>query len=97
MHTAHYILSSNVGGVIGHHDFLPRFFDGISKQRGCEQQEAERIGRKLLQELSEQSGLFLERGRDTNNQPVYGFLHQTFGEYLAARHMAEEILTGVYD
>lgn len=89
---AHYILSSNVGGVIGHHDLMPRFYCGIVEQRGCGQNEAKRIGQKLLKDLSEQSGLFLERGRDSNDLPVYGFLHQTFGEYLAALHLAQQVL-----
>ena len=91
---AHYILSSNVGGVIGHLDLLPRFFNGIVEQRGCNQNEARRIGKDLLGDLNEQSGLFLERGRDASNQPVYGFLHQTFGEYLAALCLAQQMLSG---
>jgi HEAT repeat protein/DNA replication protein DnaC len=94
---AHYILSSNVGGVIAHHDLLPRFYNGIAEQRGCDQNEAKRIGQKLLKDLSEQSGLFLERGRDDNDQPVYGFLHQTFGEYLAALHLAQKIFNDTFD
>ena len=40
--------------------------------------------------------LTLERGRDANNQPVYGFLHQTFGEYLAALHLAQLVLGGSF-
>ncbi|GEM_PF-6938100 len=94
---AHYILSSNVGGVIAHHDLLPRFYNGIAEQRGCDQSEAKRIGQKLLKDLSEQSGLFLERGRDDNDQPMYGFLHQTFGEYLAALHLAQKIFNDTFD
>ncbi|MCL4298461.1 MAG: HEAT repeat domain-containing protein [Anaerolineae bacterium] len=89
---AHYILSSNVGGVIAHDDLLPRFHAGIAEQQGCDLREARRLGRDLLKALGEQSGLFLERGLDANSQPVYGFLHQTFGEYLAALHLAQEIL-----
>lgn len=88
---AHYILSSNVSGVIAHQDLLPRFYQGVVKERGCSQEEARRIGREMLKNLNEQSGLFLERGVDANNQPVYGFLHQTFGEYLAALHLAHNI------
>ena len=93
---AHYILSSNVGGVIAHHDLFPRFCRGIGLQRGCDSAETKRLGRQLLRALGEQSGLFLERGLDANNQPVYGFLHQTFGEYLAALHLADEILSDAF-
>ena len=91
---AHYILSSNVAGVIAHHDLLPRFYQGIATQRGCDEAEARRIGREMLRNLNEQSGLFLERGRDASGQSVYGFLHQTFGEYLAALCLAEEVQSG---
>ena len=91
---AHYILSSNVAGVIAHHDLLPRFYEGIAAQRGCDKAEAKQIGRQMLKNLNEQSGLFLERGLDVTGQPVYGFLHQTFGEYLAALCLAEEMQGG---
>ncbi|MBI5715756.1 MAG: HEAT repeat domain-containing protein, partial [Chloroflexi bacterium] len=93
---AYYILSSNVAGVIAHNDLLPRFFDGIMKQRGCTLPEAKRLGKEMLHDLNEQSGLFLERGRDTDDQPVYGFLHQTFGEYLAALELAQQMLRGEF-
>jgi len=93
---AHYILSSNVAGVIAHQDLLPRFYEGIAAQRGCDQATAKRIGRQILRNLNEQSGLFLERGSDANGQPVYGFLHQTFGEYLAALCLAEEMQSGEF-
>jgi hypothetical protein len=94
---AHYILSSNVGGVISHQDLLPRFYRGIVAQRGCNEKEAKRIGRKMLQDINEQSGVFLERGIDEYDRPVYGFLHQTFGEYLAALHMVDEIQSGDFE
>ncbi|MEZ4730207.1 MAG: NACHT domain-containing protein [Caldilineaceae bacterium] len=93
---AHFILSSNVGGVITRHDLLPQFYEGIVQQRGCNGNEAHRLGRNLLKELGEQSGIFLERGLDANGNPVYGFLHQTFGEYLAGLRLAEEVLGGTF-
>lgn len=70
---AHYILSSSVAGVIAHADLLPRFHQGIAAQRGCDRTEAKRIGKKMLRNLNEQSGLFLERGVDADGQAVYGF------------------------
>jgi len=94
---AHYILSSNVGGVIAHQDLLPLFYRGIIEQRGCSELQARQIGKEMLKDLNEQSGIFLERGRDANDQPVYGFLHQTFGEYLAALHLAQQVLGSIFN
>ncbi len=94
---AHYILSSKVGGVIARHDLLPRLRDGIVTQRGWSRERAEGFCEELLAVLGEQSGIFLERGLDAAGRPVYGFLHQTFGEYLAALHLANEILDGSFE
>jgi HEAT repeat protein len=94
---AHYILSSNVGGVIARRDLLPRLRDGIVAQRGGSPEDAERLCEELLTVLAEQSGIFLERGLDAAGQPVYGFLHQTFGEYLAALHLANHVLEGSFE
>ena len=91
---AHYILSSSVGGVIARRDLLPRFRAGIVEERGCSEADAEVIGDELLRLLGEESGLFLERGLGSDGEPVYGFLHQTFGEYLAALHLAELFFRG---
>ncbi len=94
---AHYILSSNVGGVIARDDLLPRLRAGVAELRGSTAEEAEGVCEELLAVLSEQSGLFLERGLDAQGKPVYGFLHQTFGEYLAALHMASEVFAETFE
>ena len=94
---AHHILSSNVGGVIAHNVLLPKFYKGIANQRGCSSNQARQIGKQMLQEINEQSGIFLERGVDENGYPVYGFLHQTFGEYLAALHLADQMLSSTFN
>ncbi len=91
---AHYIISSNVAGVIAHSDLLPRFYRGIMEWHGCCEAESRKMGKELLKDLNEHSGLFLKRGLDQNNQSVYGFMHLTFGEYLAALQMVEEMQSG---
>lgn len=93
---AHFILSRSVGGVIAHNNLLPQLNAGIASYYGYDQAESKRQGKLVLKALSEQSGLFLERGYDDNQQPVYGFLHQTFGEYLAALHLANQIFSGTF-
>jgi hypothetical protein len=42
---------------------------------------------QLLLTLSQHAGLFLERGLGEDGEPLYGFLHLTFQEYLAALHL----------
>jgi HEAT repeat protein len=93
---AHHILLRAVSGVIVREDLLPLFFGSIAEQRGCDPREAQGVGRRLLTILGEQSGLFLERGMSRDGQPVYGFLHQTFGEYLAALKLADEVMRGSF-
>ncbi len=45
-------------------------------------EEAEREAHRFLNDVREYSGLLAERGPD-----AYGFVHVTFEEYLAARHI----------
>ena len=40
--------------------------------------------------VSEFSGIFLERGLDQNGRGIYGFLHLTFEEYFAALRLADK-------
>ena len=75
----------------------PRLYTGIEVQRGCDSREARQIGKEMLKSLGELSGIFLERGQDEHGKPVYGFLHQTFGEYLAGIHMAEALQAEQFD
>jgi len=39
--------------------------------------------------LRQEAGFFYEKGEDDKDQPLYGFIHLTFEEYLAAIHMTE--------
>ncbi|MCP4697132.1 MAG: NACHT domain-containing protein [Gammaproteobacteria bacterium] len=93
---AFFILSASVGGVIARHALVPLIEQNIQAQRGCDAAEARRLGRALLKNLNEQSGIFLERGRDAEHQPVFGFLHLTFGEYLAALEISRQVLDGEF-
>lgn len=83
------ILSSSVSGVIAQRNLFPLLLEIVQEVHGGTRVEALEICDRLLHDLSEHSGIFLERGRDESTYPVYGFLHQTFGEYLAAMELAE--------
>ena len=93
---ARHIIDGDVTGVIAKARLVPLFTASVINRRDCSTAEAERLGREWLTALSEQSGLFLERGLDGANEPVYGFLHLTFGEYLAAKQLEDEWLSETF-
>lgn len=45
---------------------------------------------RFRRDISEFSGIFLERGLSANEQRIYGFLHLTFEEYFAARRLTDK-------
>jgi hypothetical protein len=51
--------------------------------------EIERAVERFLTEVWEHSGLYLERG-----EGLYGFMHLTFQEYFAARHLVSSSIRG---
>ncbi|NUM75881.1 SUMF1/EgtB/PvdO family nonheme iron enzyme, partial [candidate division KSB1 bacterium] len=54
----------------------------FTERRKLELEEAEKAARRFLDDVRQFSGLLAERGPD-----AYGFVHLTFEEYLAARHI----------
>jgi len=46
--------------------------------------EAKRTCNEFIQFLRQQAGFFYEKGLDDDGNPLYGFMHLTFEEYLAA-------------
>jgi len=84
------ILSSTVSGVIPERNLMPVLLKVVEDVHGGTRAEIQLICNNVLRDLSEHSGIFLERGRDEFDYPVFGFLHQTFGEYLAAVALAEQ-------
>jgi HEAT repeat protein len=83
------VLSSSVSVVITERNLVPLLLEIVQEVHGGTRAAAQAICDNMLRDLSEHSGIFLERGRDEYDYPVYGFLHQTFGEYLAAVALAE--------
>ena len=61
----------------------------IAEGEGVSGREAKARARELLDQVSAESGFFLHRGYGEGDERMYGFLHATFAEYLAARYLAE--------
>ncbi len=54
------------------------------------EQDAHTRAAQFRRNVSEFSGIFLERGLDQDGRGLYGFLHLTFEEYFAGVHLAEQ-------
>jgi HEAT repeat protein len=94
---AYDIVSKSVSHAIAESDIRTQLINSIVKEGRHDYAEARDMSRQLMRDLSEQIGLFLESGQDTaTGEPVYTFLHDTFGEYLAALVLAEEMQNGTF-
>lgn len=54
------------------------------------EQDAHTCAAQFRRNVSEFSGIFLERGLDQDGRGLYGFLHLTFEEYFAAVQLADQ-------
>jgi HEAT repeat protein len=59
-------------------------------QDGLDEASAKRIAEEFCHNVSEFSGIFLERGLGSTQRRLYGFLHLTFEEYFAAIQLTKE-------
>jgi tetratricopeptide (TPR) repeat protein len=62
----------------------------MENSQGVEAEEALALVREFLRKVRETTGLFVERGPG-----VYGFMHLTFEEYYAARHIADNDVSDI--
>lgn len=79
-------------GLIGEEDL--RHLVGLTLRQHhprMSEDEAQTKATQFLRNVSEFSGIFLERGIDEQDLRIYGFLHPTFEEYFAARRLADEL------
>ncbi|MGE0126792.1 MAG: NACHT domain-containing NTPase [Blastocatellales bacterium] len=79
------------GGLIGQDDLqqlLVETMQSLNPRLG--EQDAHTRAAQFRRNVSEFSGIFLERGLDEAGRRLYGFLHLTFEEYLAAIKLRDE-------
>lgn len=86
---AYQVVNGGRSALIGEREFRPLFEAEIRDVRGLDEAQAHLLGRELLRTIEDQTGFFIRKGEDDLRQDVYGFLHLTFAEYLAACHLAE--------
>ncbi len=94
---AYRIFAQRGSEELGETALQPLLIRAIVERQGCGTGEAEERAAELLPQITEQSGIFVERGVDPQGRRYYGFLHQTFAEYFAARHLAERWRAGAVD
>ena len=76
------IIAARLPGFIA--AYLPR-----EDEHDAHCQECERRANALLDNIREESGILVEKGRNLAGDPVVGFSHLTFQEYLAADALRE--------
>jgi HEAT repeat protein/energy-coupling factor transporter ATP-binding protein EcfA2 len=79
---AFWMHSERPGGLVGREELEGRIAAYFEEREGKSPEEARKLAHDFVELIREQSGLLVERGLDQ-----FGFMHLTFEEYLAARHL----------
>jgi HEAT repeat protein len=85
---AYRLFATRSSGDIPEDELLPILAHAICRVDGVDGREARIYAEEFLEQISERSGIFRERGYDERGRRVFGFLHLTFAEYFAARYLA---------
>jgi len=85
---AYRIFATRSSGDIAEDDLVPILTGAICRVDGVDERTARDYTRGFLEQISERSGIFRERGYDERGRRVFGFLHLTFAEYFTARYLA---------
>ena len=83
-----YILAHSTNGLIDEYTLMEQMIASMRRLKSLTEFEAQQVSNQLLESISLHSGILLPRGTDSDGRTLYGFLHQTFAEYLAAYHLA---------
>ena len=79
-----HIIADKTGDFIDEYSLMDELVSEMRRLKSRTAIEARTESRQLLDSLSEHSGFLLPRGTDHDGRNLYGFLHQTFAEFLAA-------------
>jgi HEAT repeat protein len=82
------IVSDPESDVIDEPALMDLLVSSMKELKALANQDARRASRDLLTDVEQHSGVLVARGQDRDGREVYGFLHQTFAEYLTAYLLA---------
>jgi HEAT repeat protein len=82
------IFNDPTSDLIDEYTLTEELVRSMMKLKSYPELEAKQETRKTLEDISFHSGIFLPKGTDDDGRNLYGFLHQTFTEYLTAFNFA---------
>lgn len=89
--TAWHLHSTTSSGLIGEQELHNLLVETLQQHDPrLSENAAHSRASQFRRNVSEFSGIFLERGLDQDGRGLYGFLHLTFEEYFAAVHLADK-------
>ena len=83
-------------GLIDDDTFMEKMIDVMVSEQGIDKQSAKKEAKETRRYLEEESGLFLEKGKE-EGKSLYGFFHLSFQEYLAALELVDKWKKGQID
>jgi HEAT repeat protein len=83
-----YILAHSTNGLMDEYTLMEQMVASMKQLKPVAELEARQASNQLLENISIHSGILLPKGTDEDGRTLYGFMHQTFAEYLAAYYLA---------
>jgi len=78
-----YLHTTSLRGLIDEDTFMDKMVDVMVSEQGIDKRSAKKEAKEIRRYLEEESGLFLEKGKE-DEKSLYGFFHLSFQEYFAA-------------